>query len=257
VHPSASCVAVIPCWNEADTIGPLVREVRAQVPAVIVVDDGSRDATAGLAREAGAAIAQHAVNRGKGAALQTGLAMARARGFAWAVTLDGDGQHRPADIAAFLARAAVTAADLVVGNRMADSAQMPWSRRAANRWMSRQLSRRAGRSLPDSQCGFRLFRLEAWAALRITSEHFEVESETILAFALAGRRIEFVPVPVVASPRPSRIQPVLDTLRWLRWWRRWAGRDPRERWVEEGLAPIRSETGTTPVPQPTRAAHAA
>lgn len=219
VNSSSKCAAVIPCWDEAASIGPLVERVRAHLPSVLVVDDGSTDGTAAVARAAGAWVERHPRNRGKGAALRTGLDHARAQGFDWAITLDGDGQHAAADIPAFLARADATGAALVVGNRMASAAQMPPVRRAVNRWLSRQLSRQAGQALPDSQCGFRLLRLEAWAKLRIASDHFEVESETLLAFVRAGFRVEFVPVPVLPSPRPSRIRTVPDTLRWLRWWR--------------------------------------
>jgi glycosyltransferase involved in cell wall biosynthesis len=213
-----SCAAVVPCWNEAATIGPLVARARSCLPQVIVVDDGSTDRTATVARAAGAAVVRHPRNLGKGAALRTGLTRAAALGFAWAVTFDGDGQHCPADIPAFLERAAATGAALVVGNRMAGAAQMPWPRRVVNRWMSRQLSRRAGVRLPDSQCGFRLLNLAAWQQLRLECDHFEVESETILAFVAAGWRVEFVPIPVIPSSRPSRIRVVADTLRWLRWW---------------------------------------
>jgi glycosyltransferase involved in cell wall biosynthesis len=214
-----ACAVIIPAWNEALTIGPLVHRARAQVVAVLVVDDGSTDATAQLAREAGALVWSHPGNLGKGAALRTGLNQARKLDFRWAITLDADGQHAPEEIPAFLACAGATGCALVVGNRMAAAAQMPWLRRAANRWMSRQLSRRAGRVLPDSQCGFRLLRLDAWARLPLHTEHFEVESETLLAFLASGHRVEFVPVAVLPSPRPSRIRLLADTLRWFRWWR--------------------------------------
>ncbi len=212
-------VVVIPCWNEAAAIGALVERARAYVPSVIVVDDGSTDLTGSVALAAGARVERHQRNLGKGAALRTGLARASALGFRWAITLDGDGQHSPQEIPAFMERAVNTGAALVVGNRTADAARMPWVRRAVNRWMSRQLSRLASLPLPDSQCGFRLLRLDVWSRLRIECDHFEIESEIILAFARAGFRIEFVSVPVIQSARPSRIRAIPDTLRWVRWWR--------------------------------------
>lgn len=213
------CAVVIPAWNEALTLGPLVVRARAHAAQVIVVDDGSTDATAEVARRAGAAVIRHCANLGKGAALRTGLLAAWNQGFRWAVTLDADGQHAPEEIAEFHAVAFATGAALVVGNRMPAASRMSWLRRAANRWMSRQLSRRAGRDLPDSQCGFRLLKLDAWAQLPLQAEHFEVESETLWAFLAAGHRVEFVPVSALPAPRPSRIRVVSDTVRWLRWWR--------------------------------------
>jgi glycosyltransferase involved in cell wall biosynthesis len=218
VHLMGKHVAVIPCLDEAQAITTLVRSVGRYIPQVMVVDDGSRDHTAKLAAAAGAIVVSHGRNLGKGAAVKSGLTRALEQGFSWALLLDGDGQHQPGDIPAFIQKAESTRADLVVGNRMSDAGSMPWLRRQVNRWMSRQLSRRAGISLPDSQCGFRLVNLHAWAALRVQTEHFEIESETLLAFIRAGHRIEFVPVQVVARGRRSHIRPVRDTVRWLRWY---------------------------------------
>src|SRR6185369_14778096 len=96
------CAAVIPCLNEAATIEPLVNEVRTCLAAVIVVDDGSSDGTAERARRGGAEVIRHERPRGKGAALAAGWCRARERGYAWALSLDGDGQHAPSDIPAFL-----------------------------------------------------------------------------------------------------------------------------------------------------------
>ncbi|MBI2926756.1 MAG: glycosyltransferase family 2 protein [Verrucomicrobia bacterium] len=212
------CAVVIPCYNEAPTIAALVQAVREYLPAVIVVDDGSRDATAEVATQAGAEVIRHPRNRGKGAALTSGWRRARERGFGWALCLDGDGQHAPADVPRFLQCAADTGAALVIGNRMTNPAGMPWLRRVVNRWMSRQLSRRAGSHLPDTQCGFRLMRLDAWARLPSQAAHFEIESDVLLGFLAAGQRVEFVPIQVIYKARASKIHPLVDTVRWFRWW---------------------------------------
>jgi glycosyltransferase involved in cell wall biosynthesis len=212
------CAVVIPCYNEAATIAAVVVEVRAQLPTVIVVDDGSTDGTARAAVAAGAEVIRHECNRGKGAALTGGLRRARELGFAWALVMDGDGQHAPADIPRLLAKAEQSEAALVIGNRMHSSSQMPWLRRVVNRWMSRRLSCRARMELPDTQCGFRLMRLDVWAALRLETTHFEIESEALLAFIRTGHSVEFVPIQVIYKREQSKIHPLRDGWRWLRWW---------------------------------------
>lgn len=131
--------------------------------------------------------------------------------------VDGDGQHAPEDIPGFFKRAEQTGAPLVVGNRMGDATGMPWLRRRVNGWMTRHLSRLTGVSLADSQCGFRLVHLPALAPLKLTADRFEIESEMLVAFIGAGRRVEFVPVRVIYKTGASQIRPVVDTWRWLRW----------------------------------------
>ncbi len=212
------CAAVIPCFNEARTIHSVVSSVRRQVPTVLVVDDGSADDTAEQAALAGATVLRHPNNSGKGEALRTGWKEAFQRGFAWAVCLDGDGQHAAEDIPAFFLCAEATSAALIIGNRMQDAGAMPRLRRVVNRWMSRRLSERAGRPVPDSQCGFRLMNLQAWSRLPLKTAHFEIESEALLAFLKAGYKVEFVPVRTIYKGEPSKIHAVRDTVRWFKWW---------------------------------------
>lgn len=216
---SRHCAVVVPCLNEAAAIESLILGVRGHLSQVIVVDDGSTDDTGARALRSGAEVCRHEQPRGKGAALQTGLRRARELGFSWALVMDGDGQHAPRDIPAFLHRAEQTGADLIVGNRMNDSGKMPWLRRFVNRWMSRRLSRLAGQPLPDTQCGFRLLKLEPWSRLSLETQHFEVESESLLAFLAAGHRVEFVPIEVIYKTEQSKIHPWRDTVRWFKWLR--------------------------------------
>jgi hypothetical protein len=85
--------------------------------------------------------------------------------------------------------------------------------------MSRQLSRRAGWPLPDTQCGFRLIHLGTWAGLSLNTEHFEVESEMLMAFLAAKYPVEFVPIRVIGRGQGSHIRPMADSWRWWKWWR--------------------------------------
>jgi glycosyltransferase involved in cell wall biosynthesis len=216
----AQCAAVIPCLNEAATIGPLVQEVRRELSTVVVVDDGSNDETDAIAQKAGATVLSNDFPNGKGAALQRGWRHAHKLGFSWALTLDGDGQHSPEDMHSFFECAEHTGAVLVVGNRMPEAAQMPWVRRVVNRWMTHRICTLSGRALPDTQCGFRLLNLDVWAKLLIASQHFEIESEVLMAFIRGGFVVEFVPVRAIYKDEHSKIHPWRDTIRWLRWWRR-------------------------------------
>lgn len=182
---------------------------------VLVVDDGSRDGTAAAAKDAGAECLSWPLGRGKGAALQAGLQWLWERGYTHAVTLDGDGQHASDDIPILMECAHRTEADLVVGQRRFDA--MPAVRRTINALMSACLSRLAGMDLPDSQCGFRLVNLERVAEVAFRTRHFEFESELLLAFARAGWRIEFVPIQTIYRQERSKIRPLADTWRWVRW----------------------------------------
>jgi glycosyltransferase involved in cell wall biosynthesis len=211
------CAAVIPCFNEAAHVGAVVAGVQKHLPKVIVVDDGSTDATAENAKLAGAEIISLQKNSGKGVALQSGWRRAHELGFAWALMLDGDGQHAPEDIPEFFSCAEKTRAPLVVGNRMENSAAMPWLRRRVNLWMSRRLSKLTGVPLPDSQCGFRLTHLETLLSLPIAANRFEIESEMLAAFLAAGHKTEFVPVQTIYENAASKIRPLPDGWRWLRW----------------------------------------
>src|SRR3954468_19021815 len=108
----------MPCRNGAGKIAPVIAEVRKIVPNVIVVDDGSTDSTADAAAKAGAQVFRHEKNRGKGAALITGFREARKVGYEWALMMDADGQHSPADIPAFFSAAEKSHAPFIIGNRM-------------------------------------------------------------------------------------------------------------------------------------------
>lgn len=212
--------AVIPAYNEAATIGEVVRRALGQVGTVLVVDDGSRDGTGDAARAAGAEVLVHDPNRGKGASLRDGFDWACARGFDAAVALDADGQHLPEEIGRFVAVAGQ--ADLAVGNRMAERADMPFVRWQTNRIMSGIVSWLAGARIPDSQCGFRLVSAEAWQRLDIQTSNFDFESEMLVSAGRKGLRIVAVPISTVYAGEQSKINPVTDTVRFFRMvWRLW------------------------------------
>jgi len=231
-----ACAAILPCYNEAESLPDVLSRLRVHVPNVLVVDDGSSDGTADVAARAGAIVLGHDTNRGKGKALRTGFAELRARGFEWALVMDGDGQHAPEDVSKFFTCAERTGALLVVGNRLGEAHKIPFVRRVVNRWMTARLSRLTGRPLADSQCGFRLVHLATLAQLSLQTDRFETESELLVRWMWAGLSVEFVPIQVIYRHGGSKINPVCDTWRWLRWWRA----QPKD-WSTSALSPKERE----------------
>ena len=221
-------MAVIPAKDAAGTIGEVVRGLRRVLPdlEVLVVDDGSADETAARAREAGARVERHDVNRGKGAALQTGFDAAVGAGADAVLALDADGQHDPACAPALLA--ALEHADVVVGSRHADRRGMPWLRKATNDVTSWWVSRLAGQRVEDSQSGYRALRAAVIRRVRPASTRFEYESEFLVAAARAGFRVGSAPIPTLYNAPGSHIHPVRDTIRFVRFvWRHlWNRREP-------------------------------
>ncbi|MGV3753805.1 MAG: glycosyltransferase family 2 protein [Verrucomicrobiota bacterium] len=211
------CLAVIPCSNEEQGLAALLPELRQHLSHILVVDDGSTDGTQAVARKFGAEVLTLAQNHGKGIALRQGLDRAKQLGYRWALLMDGDGQHSAADIPAFLAQAEHCKPDLLIGNRMTQCANMPFVRHWTNRYLSYRISNLLGLSLPDTQCGFRLIRLEALSGLSLTTTGFEIESEILVQMALAQRRIAFVPITTIYQGEQSKIHPLRDSLRWFRW----------------------------------------
>lgn len=209
--------AVIPAYREEAFIGAVVQGLKKHVDPVVVVDDGSPDATAAAAECAGALVLRHERNQGKGAAIQTGLNFLVGTGVERFFLLDGDGQHDPADIPRFLDAAERTEADLIVGNRMDDLSGMPLIRRWTNQFMSWQISSVCGQKLPDSQCGYRLARRELIPLLmRCSSTGFDFETETLLLACREGYRVAFVPIRTIYRDETSKIRPVRDTIRYFK-----------------------------------------
>ena len=206
-------VALIPAFNEARTIAAVVEGVGAAVDGVIVVDDGSTDGTGDRAREAGAEVTAHAGNLGKGHAVRTGLARVFEGAFTHVLLLDGDLQHLPQEASSLLAEAATSGADVVIGERRFERTRMPASRYHANRIGSRVLSWFVGIPVRDTQCGFRVFRVDALRPLRLRATGYEIETEMLVKVRRRGGRVAAVPITAVYDGRRSKLRPVRDTTR--------------------------------------------
>ena len=202
-------IALIPAHDEAARIARVVIGAARHLP-VLVVDDGSSDGTARVAEEAGARVLRQEPNQGKGAALRAGFAAALADGAEAVLTLDGDGQHDPSEIASFLglyARRTIAGAEteLIVGRRSFN--RMPLTRRVANLLGTVTLSAALGRWIHDNQSGYRLIGRRLMAAMLDSREDgfaFEVE---MIAVCLRERwSIGWVPIRTIYGDETSHIR---------------------------------------------------
>ena len=208
--------ALVPAYRAADTVGAVVAGARAYFTHVLVVDDGSGDGTGAAAAAAGADVITHPVNLGKGAALDTGLHALGARGVGRVLTLDADGQHLPEEIPVLLAASDATPAAIVVGVRRKEGQTIARLNRFGN-WIADRLLRViAGRALPDTQSGFRVYPVAATLALGTRGSRYDFETEVLLLAAREGIPLVGVPVRVWYPPvaeRVSHFRKGRDTLR--------------------------------------------
>lgn len=209
---------ILPAYNVAGPLPAVIAAVGDCDPGlrILVVDDGSADATATVAAAAGAMVIRHPQNRGKGAALATGFAWAVAEGLDWVYTMDADGQHVPSEMVAFRREADRGGFDVVVGDRMQRTGSMPWLRKATNAFTSAVISRLAGTRIPDSQNGYRLLRVALLDGLELRTERYDTESEILVRLARRGARIGSVAVTTIYGDEKSSINPVVDTIRFFR-----------------------------------------
>jgi glycosyltransferase involved in cell wall biosynthesis len=199
--------ALIPAYDAARTVADVVREAALAFPergAVIVVDDGSRDGTAELARRAGARVLVHPENRGKGAALRTGMEAAAAAGFEAVVTIDADGQHPPLEGRRLCAVDADPRA-LVLGIRDLARDGAPRASQISNGISNFFLSLFSRRLLRDTQCGLRRYPLPLALELGGRDDGYAFEAEIILRALAAGVRLVEEPVRVYYPPPAERV----------------------------------------------------
>ncbi|HMF08459.1 MAG TPA: glycosyltransferase family 2 protein [Thermoanaerobaculia bacterium] len=207
-------VALVPAYQASATVGPVVRGLLSQVGRVLVVDDGSTDATAAEASGAGAEVLTLARNGGKGTALRVGLERLLASDVTHIAFVDADLQHDPQDLPGLLA-AAREGDDFVIGSRMSRPDEIPAVRQRTNEIGSRILTRMTGHEIEDGQSGYRVIAASVLKRLNLTSRGFLIETEILLKAARHVKRFREIPVRVVYGGR-SHYRPFRDT--WLISW---------------------------------------
>jgi glycosyltransferase involved in cell wall biosynthesis len=191
-------LTAIPVYNEERHVERVLDEVRRYASDLLVVNDGSTDGTADLlARQKGIHVITHPQNRGYGAALISAFSFALQFGYEVLVTMDCDGQHEPSRIPLLLE--ALDDADIVSGSRylrdFRQDSSAPQDRRRINQIITSELNNRYGLNLTDTFCGFKAYRREALARLRITESSWGMPLQLWVQAAHAGLRIKEVGVP--------------------------------------------------------------
>lgn len=194
---------VIPAMNEAGAIASVVRDLAALAPwhEIIVVDDGSTDATSEQASSAGARVVRHPYNKGNGAAVKTGIRIATGE---FILIVDGDGQHQPADALRLIAP--LDPYDLVVGARSTET-QAGATRRLGNAVLNRLASYLTEHEIPDLTSGFRAARADCFREfLHMLPNGFSTPTTTTLSFLRAGYSVTFLPIEARTRVGTSKIR---------------------------------------------------
>lgn len=210
------CV-VIPTYNNEGTITAVVQATLQECRDVIVVNDGSTDGTRDILNGMeGITLVEYAENRGKGYALKCGFRRALQMGFAYAITLDGDGQHYPDDIALFLKANQQHPGALILGSRQMDGIERSLGSRFANEFSNFWFYVQTGRRLADTQTGYRLYPLKKLHGLELLTSRYEAELELLVQASWHG--VEIVPINIKVyypplAERVSHFRPIRDFAR--------------------------------------------
>ncbi len=210
---------LIPAYNAGATVGELLQRLARIVPTrnILVVNDGSTDETASIARQYNVSVTAHAVNQGKGRALRTGFEAFNSLSLIEAVcTIDADLQHKPEDLVAFVEHMRLSGADIVVGRRNRAGTKMPVHRRLSNTITSALVSVRTGANVLDSQCGYRLIRKDVLQNVSTESSGFEAETEFLIRALNQGYKVDFVPIDTIYHGGSSHMRNWTTTVNFVR-----------------------------------------
>ncbi|WP_295618644.1 glycosyltransferase family 2 protein [uncultured Methanobrevibacter sp.] len=204
----AKIVAIIPAYNEEESLADVIAKTSQYVDKVIIINDGSSDRTAEVAIESGAERINHETNLGKGEALKSGFKAINDDSII--VTIDGDGQHNPDEIPDLIKPVIEDGADLVNGSRYMNGPEenTPAYRRVGQRVLDIATNISAGINVTDSQSGFRAFSSRAKDCFRFKDTGFGIESEMLVDAAEAGLKIVEVPITVRYDVDGSTKDPV-------------------------------------------------
>ena len=207
--------AVIPFFNEKNTINQIIHSTLKHVNTVIAIDDGSTDdSDANISFNEHITLLRNNTNRGKGFSLRKGLNYAVENGFDELVTLDADLQHNPDEIPLLISK--LSEYHIVIGNRLNNLMGMPLQRKISNKITSKLLSIKTGQMILDSQCGFRAYRSEVIKNIKTDEDGYEAESELLIKSARLGYKIGFADISTIYGDEVSKMTPVKSTLGFIK-----------------------------------------
>lgn len=204
-RPVRTLIAV-PVYNEQKHVQAVLDRVLEHAPgspspSVLVIDDGSRDATPTLLAQFPVEVIRHSKNRGYGRSMQDAFRWAAVDGFDWVITMDCDEQHEPAAIPRFVEAALAGDADVISGSRYmevdAGNDSPPKDRRAINAEMTQEINGRLGLALTDSFCGFKAYRVESLRRLTLDVDGYAFPMQFWVQAVAAGLRIREIPVKLI------------------------------------------------------------
>lgn len=199
-------VVIIPTYNNDRTLLSVIEGVKQYSKHIIVVNDGSTDTTSGILKSIpGIQIITHTKNKGKGYALKNGLSAAKEQGFRYAITIDSDGQHYPADIPAFANEIEMHPDSMLVGARNLTANNMPGKNTFANKFSNFWFQLETGIKLEDTQSGYRLYPLHHIGKMKYCTAKYEFELEMIVFLAWKGVNVKNIPVNVYYPPQGERV----------------------------------------------------
>lgn len=208
---------LIPTYNNCASLEMVIRKVLEYTQGVIVVNDGSTDATENIISQfSEVEILSYPKNKGKGWALRMGFAHALQMGFDYVITLDSDGQHNPDDLPVFLSEIEIFPNTIIMGARNMEQDTVPGKSSFGNKFSNFWFWFETGIRLPDTQTGYRCYPIRAMAGMKFFTRKFEFEIEVIVRSVWKGIPITFVPVNVYYPPKEERVshfRPVIDFTR--------------------------------------------
>ncbi len=213
-----NAAVLIPALNAAESLPALLERTLQFVScnSVFVINDGSGDATKTAAEKFGVNVISHEMNRGKGAALQTGFDTVLKGPFDAVVTMDADLQHRPEEIPNFFTFHSVTKKDVIIGSRMHNTKQMPFHRILSNTMTSALVRMRTGAAISDSQSGFRFITRAVLEHVRLESAGFEAETEFLIKAAARGFTFGSIPIDTIYAGERSHMTHVQTTVNFIK-----------------------------------------